>query len=124
MDTSGINFTVIEEAFGAAESKEQLYGIFVASATGKLDSEIHLTKGDNCPEILKKIPSTLGISNEKASVLVLSLHNLLKLYVSKAMTDETELATAFPENMKKSIKSFLFKAMREVAPLTKTYIQD
>ena len=124
MDTSGINFQVIEEAFAGAESKEQLYAIFVASASGKLDSEIHLTKGDNMPEVLKKVPSTLSITNEKASIVILSLHNLLKLYISKGMADETVLAAAFPEDMKKSVKSFLFKAMREVAPLTKTYIQD
>ena len=40
------------------------------------------------------------------------------------MNDETILLAVFPEEFKKSLKSFLFKAMREVAPLTKTYIQD
>ena len=78
MDNHSINFAVIEEAFQAAESKEQLYAIFMASATGKLDSEVQLLKGDNLPEILKTLPTTLGISNENASILVLSLHNLLK----------------------------------------------
>ena len=40
------------------------------------------------------------------------------------MQDENELVACFPEDFKKSLKSFLFKAMREVAPLTKSYIQD
>ena len=124
MDTQSINFAIIEEAFSAAESKEQLYAIFVASASGKLDSELAVVKGANMPEVLKQLPQTLGISNEKTAILVMSLHNLLKQYIATSMADETVLANAFPENFKKSIKSFLFKAMREVAPLTKTYIQD
>ena len=35
-----INFEVVEEAFLAAESKDYLHQIFLASATGKLDSDI------------------------------------------------------------------------------------
>ena len=65
MDYQIINFEIIEEAFLAAESKEQLYNIFVASATGKLDSDQTMIKGDNLPETLKKLPETLGLSNEK-----------------------------------------------------------
>ena len=81
-------------------------------------------KGDNLPESLKKIPTTLGISNEKTQILILSLHALMKQYVATATTDETVLAEKFPEGFKKSIKSFLFKAMREAAPGMKKYVQD
>ena len=122
MDEHSINFAVIEEAFNAAQSKEQLYAIFIAAATGKLDSDIKVLKGDNLPDVLKKIPETLAISNEKASILVLSLHNMLKQYVATSMLDETILLGKFPEEFKKEHKKFLFKAMREVAPLTKTFI--
>lgn len=66
MEYKLINWAVIEEALGAAESKEHLYEIFMASATGKIDSEMCAIKGDNVPESLKKMPSSLGISNEKA----------------------------------------------------------
>ena len=124
MDEHSVNFAVIQEAFSAAESKEQLYAIFVASATGKLDSDVSLLKGDNLPEVLKQLPTTLSINNEKASILVMSLHNLLKQYVATSMIDETILLAKFPEDFKKEHKKFLFKAMREVAPLTKTFIQD
>ena len=65
MDYQIINFEVIEEAFLAAESKEHLYSIFIASATGKLDSDMSTLKADNLPETLKKLPETLGLSNEK-----------------------------------------------------------
>ena len=81
-------------------------------------------KGDNLPESLRKLPTALGISNEKAQILVLSLHALMKQYIATAMTDETVLAEKFPEGFKKSIKSFLFKAMREAAPMMKKYVQD
>ena len=64
----------------------------MASATGKLDSEVHIMKGDNLPEALKKLPSAFGISNDKVNTLVLSLHNLLKQYIATAMVDENELA--------------------------------
>ena len=93
-----VNFTVIEEAFQAAESKDQLYAIFVASATGKLDSEISMTKSDNLPSVLKSVPKTLNISNEKAAILIMSLHALLKQYIATSMADENVLAAAFPEN--------------------------
>jgi hypothetical protein len=122
MDTSNINFAIIEEALQGAESKEQLYAIFVASATGKLDSEANMLKGDNLPSVLKAIPSQFGISNEKANILILSLHSLLKIYISNASLDETVLADVFPADFKKSLKSFLFKSMRDISPLSKTYI--
>ena len=55
--------------------------------------------------------------------MIISLHNLLKEYISTSMEDETVLAEKFPEDFKKSLKSFLFKAMREVAPTCKQYVQ-
>ena len=119
-----INFEVIEEAFLAAESKEQLYDIFMASATGKLDSEVRQIKGDNLPECLKQLPQTLGLTNEKSQILMVSLHNLLKEYIATSMDDETVLAEKFPQDFKKSLKSFLFKAMREVAATSKLYVQS
>ena len=115
---------MVEEAFLAAESKDQLYAIFMASAQGKLDSDVSMMKGDNLPDALKKIPSTLQISNEKALILIVSLHNLLKEYIATSMLDETILAEKFPPEFKKQLKSFLFKNMREVAPIAKTFIQD
>ena len=119
-----INFEVLEEAFMAAESKDYLQQIFLASATGKLDSDITQLKGDNLPESLKNIPQTLQISNEKALILIVSLHNLLKEYISTSMHDETILSEKFPPEFQKGLKSFLFKAMRKVAPLMKSYVQD
>lgn len=38
-------------------------------------------------------------------------------YIGTGMADETTFAERFPEGFKKSLKSFLFKQMREVAPL-------
>ena len=66
MEYKLINWQVIEDCLSSAESKEQLYDVFMASATGKIDSEICAIKGDNLPENLKKIPESLGVSNEKA----------------------------------------------------------
>ena len=83
-----------------------------------------MVKSDNLPDVLKKVPKTLNISNEKAAILIISLHNLLKQYIATSMQDENVLAAAFPEQYTKQVKSFLFKAMRDVAPLTKTFIQD
>ena len=78
MEYQIINYPVIEEAFLAAESKEVLYGIFMASATGKLDSDLGQLKSENLPETLKQVPVTLGISSEKTQILIISLHSLLK----------------------------------------------
>ena len=83
-----------------------------------------MLKADNLPETLKKLPETLGLSNEKCQVLVRSLHNLMLQYIGTGMMDENALAARFPEGFKKSLKSFLFKQMREVAPLTKTFVQE
>ena len=40
------------------------------------------------------------------------------------MHDETILSEKFPPEFQKGLKSFLFKAMRKVAPLMKSYVQD
>lgn len=60
-----------------------------------------MMKGEHLPDALKKIPSTLGISNEKALILIVSLHNLLKEYIATSMMDETVLAEKFPPDFKK-----------------------
>merc|ERR1712060_295796 len=70
------------------------------------------------------LPQQLSITNEKALVLILSLHALLKEHVAIGMTDENELAQKFPEDFPKKIKTFLFKMMREVAEPTRVYLQD
>mmetsp|Transcript_30143 Transcript_30143/g.21893 ORF Transcript_30143/g.21893 Transcript_30143/m.21893 type:complete len:89 (+) Transcript_30143:229-495(+) len=48
----------------------------------------------------------------------------MKEYIAVGMNDENVLAAKFPEDFKKSIKTFLFKMMREVAEDTKKYCQD
>jgi hypothetical protein len=60
-----------------------------------------MIKGDNLPDALKKIPGSLGISNEKALILIVSLHNLLKEYIATSMIDETILSEQFPPDFKK-----------------------
>ena len=124
MDYQIINFEVIEQAFLAAESKEALYNIFMASATGRLDSDISQSKGDNLPPQLQSLTTDLGLNNEKALILIMSLHNLLKQYIGTGSADEVTFAEKFPEGFKKSLKSFIFKQMREVAPLMRTFVQD
>ena len=121
MDFNKVNFHVVEECLGASESKEAIYNIFKTSATNMLDSEIKVIKTDYLPATLKNLPSTLNITNEKAVVLILSLHTLMKDYFA---TDEETLATKFPETFNKKIKTFLFKMMRDVAESTKRYYQD
>jgi len=81
-------------------------------------------KPDTLPLSLRSLPQTLNITNEKALVLVLSLHALLKEYIAVAMQDENQLAAKFPEDFPKKIKTFLFKMMREVAEPSKVYLQD
>ena len=76
------------------------------------------------PPSLRNLPQTLNITNEKALVLILSLHALLKEYVAIGMQDENLLAEKFPEEFPKKIKTFLFKMMREVAEPSKVYLQD
>ena len=83
-----------------------------------------MLKPDTLPPTLRTLPQTLSITNEKALVLILSLHALLKEYISIGMTDENEVAEKFPEDFPKKIKTFLFKMMREVAEPSKVYLQD
>ena len=98
MEYQIINYDVIEEAFMHAESKDQLKEIFMASATGKLHNDITLIKADNLPESLKKIPEVMGLTQDKALTLVISLHNLLMDYIALCVPtqDETILAEKMP----------------------------
>ena len=122
MELNKVNYQVIEECLLAAESKEFLEQVFTASATLALDSELACLKGENLPAVLKAVPATLGVPNDKAQVLILSLHNLMKEYIgSGAMLDENILAAKFPATFKKQLKSFLFKMLREHAPACKRY---
>lgn len=121
MEYNKINYAVIEEAFMNAESKDYIQQVFQVVATNILDSEIYTLKSDNLPASLKSIPKTLNISNDKALILILSLHNLMKEYIGTSMMDENVLAAKFPTTFKKQLKSFIFKMMREFAPQTKKY---
>ena len=125
MEHNKINYQVIEECFLAAESKEYIEAVFKASASLSLDSELNLVKGENLPAVFKSIPKTLSIPNDKALVLISSLHNLMKEYIgSGSMLDENILASKFPATFKKKLKSVLFKLLREHAPHAKKYMQD
>ena len=90
MEFNKISFPVIEECFMLAESKEHIHAIFMAAATRQLDSEIKVIKPDTLPESLRGLPKTLNITNEKALVLILSLHAFGKEYI--ALQDEAALA--------------------------------
>jgi hypothetical protein len=123
MELNKINYGVIEECLLAAESKEYLESIFKACATLALDSELTCLKGENLSAVLRGLPATLQVPNDKALVLVHSLHNLMKEYIgSGAMLDENLLAQKFPPTFKKQLKSLLFKMLREHAPATKKYL--
>ena len=124
MEFNKVNFAVIKECFEGCETKEDIFTIFQASACYVLDAELKVLKPDTLPPSLRSLPSQLGITNEKALVLILSLHALLKEYISIGMQDENELAAKFPEEFPKKIKTFLFKMMREVAEPSKVYLQD
>ena len=87
-----------------------------------LDAELKVLKPDSLPPSLRTLPETLNITNEKALVLILSLHALLKEYIAIGMQDENELAAKFPAEFPKKIKTFLFKMMREVAEPSKVYL--
>ena len=122
MELNKINYAVMEECLLAADSKELLEEIFRASATLSLDSERATLKGENLPAVLRQLPAKLGVPNDKALVLVASLHNLMKEYIgSGAMLDENILASKFPATFKKQLKVFLFKMLREHAPASKKY---
>ncbi len=101
MEYNKINYAVIEEAFLNAESKDYIQQVFQVVATNILDSEIYTLKSDNLPASLKSIPKTLNISNDKALILILSLHNLMKEYIGTSMMDENVLAAKFPPTFKK-----------------------
>ena len=85
MEFNKVNFGVVEDCLSLCESKEVIYNIFVTAATCMLDSELKTLKSDELPQVLKTLPQTLGITNEKAVVFILSLHALMKDYLS---TDE------------------------------------
>ena len=124
MEYKHINFDVIAEACGNVESKDQLAQIFLASATGRLSSDMAAVKADNLPECLRTIPQTLQLSHDKSLVLIRSLHHLMVQYLAVCLPaqDEAPLADAFPEEFDKGVKKFLFKKMREAAPLCKEHI--
>ena len=50
---------------------------------------------------MRGLPEKLNITNEKAVVLILSLHALLKEYIAIGMQDENALAEKFPESVPK-----------------------
>ena len=124
MEFNKVNFAVINDCFASCESKEAIFDIFTASASYILDAELKVLKPDALPPSLKTLPQTLGVTNEKALVLILSLHTLCKEYIAVAMDDESLLADKFPEDFPSKIKKFLFKMMREVAVNNKGYYQD
>lgn len=122
MEYNKVNYQVVEECFLAAESKDYIEAVFKASASLALDSELACLKGENVPAVLKLIPQTLNVPNDKALILISSLHNLMKEYIgSGSMLDENILASKFPATFKKQLKSFLFKMLREHAPTSKKY---
>ena len=124
MEFNKVNFAVLEECSNAAESKEAIFEIFKAASSFMLDSEIKVLKPDDLPECLKSLPSVMKITNEKAVVLILSMHALMKEYISVGKEDEAAFAARFPETFPKKVKVFLFKMMREVAEEAKAYYQD
>jgi len=81
--------------------------------------QLKVLKSDDLPGVLKTLPATLNITNEKAVVLILSLHALMKEYIAN---DEEVVVGRFPETFNKKIKTFLFKIMREVSTSAKQYI--
>ena len=122
MEFNKVNFQVIKDCFANFESKEAIFEIFQAATCYTLDSEIKVLKPDTLPESLKSLPQTLGITNEKALMLILSLHAFGKEYI--ALQDEAALSEKMPEDFPKKIKTFLFKMMREVNEQNKGYLQD
>jgi len=124
MEFNKINFKVIEDCFKQAESRELLYNIFIASSQNMTDSEVKVLKPDSLPGLLRQLPSQLEITNEKAVMLILSLHALMKEYIAVGMQDEESLASRFPSTFNKKIMSFMFKTMRSCAEDCKQYYQD
>ena len=124
MEYRKVNYDIVQEACLASESKDQLAQIFYASATGKLSGDLQAVKADNLPDTLKNIPETLSLTHDKSLVLIVSLHNLLMQYIALCLPtqDESVLMQSFPEEFDKNLIKFLFKKMREVAPLCKEHI--
>ena len=118
MEYNKINYDLIQECLGACESKESMMQLFTACSASLLDSELKVLKADNLPGVLKTMPESLGISNEKAVTLIFSLHSLLKEYLSM---DEESMLARFPETFNKKMKTALFKMMREVCTNSKKH---
>jgi hypothetical protein len=121
MEFNKVNFRVIEDCFTAAPSKELLYNIFVACSQNMTDSEVKVIKVDAMPAVLRQLPEQLSITNEKAVMLILSLHTLMKEYIAVGKDDEEAFAGRFPESFAKKMRVFLFKTMRSVADDCKSY---
>ena len=121
MEFNKVNFAVLEECSQIGDSKEAIFAIFKAAASFMLDSEIKVIKPDDLPTCLRTLPSVMKITNEKAVVLILSMHALMKEYISVGMSDEGAFAARFPESFPKKVKVFLFKMMREIAEEAKVY---
>ena len=77
-----------------------------------LDSDLKVLRADDLPGILRQIPQTFGITNEKAVVLILSLHALVKEYIAH---DEETIAGRFPDEFDKKLMKLMFKMMREIS---------
>ena len=118
MEFNKVNFELVQECLSECESKEDMLKIFIASAASLLDSELRVLKADDLPGVLKGMPTALNISNEKAVWLILSLHNLLKIYLAN---DEQTVLENFPEKFNKKMRTVLFKMMREVAEVSKRH---
>ena len=84
--------TVFEMCFERCNFKEAVFNIFQASACYVLDAELKVLKPDTLPPSLRNLTQSLSITNEKALVLILSLHALLKEYIAVGMNDENEIA--------------------------------
>ena len=79
------------------------------------DAEVKVLKPDALPAVLRDLPKQLEITNEKAVMLILSLHALMKEYIGVGMEDEEGFVARFPATFNKKIMSFMFKTMRSVA---------
>ena len=88
------------------------------------DAEIKVLKVDAMPAVLRQLPTQLSITNEKAVMLILSLHSLMKEYIATGREDEEAFAARFPPTFSKKMMGFMFKTMRSVADETKAYLQD
>ena len=83
MEYNRINFQVLEECLMAAESKEQLYSLFTNIPSFSLDSEIFAMNSENLPASIKNLPKTLGVTNEKALTVILSLTTIVLDFIAQ-----------------------------------------